>query len=449
MKHRIAALVTAILACTAVPARAQNEHLKVTISDAGAARQIDANWKFGATLPTDDPLVLAVECDSHTDCSTVRVQTVVEGQGRSDWTASPNPTAARATFTTTQATLNMKAAPAVLISIGAESPIAVPVAVPDPPSTATAVRSTLTGREFLPCDTRVAHGPLGRNEVVYVVTPTGSVVARSAPFIDEDDQLMVYVQGHPDIVSRIHVERESAFREVGGFPLVGMDVTIDPSLVRQSAGGDKCVMTGAPLENFAGSAAGKVKISLMTPKRNAPDSDPPKEFEMKAVGGFELPVHRLYRGAFSFGLMRTELPNPAYAVPEGDSVLVETGAGRRYLYTLLFTPFIWGARDVESWSLARLPQYINPSIGAVVNEIGKNGVAGLTLELPAGIFLTAGLHTGRVTRPAPGLQTGAVVPGTRRKAPSEERWETETFSSLSVDLRAAARFLSRLGTGGS
>lgn len=446
MKHRVAALATAAALACAVPAHAQNAHLKITISGTTPARQIDANWKLGAPLPADVPLALAVECDSQTDCRTVGVQTVVNGQGRPDWTADPNPTPERATFTTTPTALSMETIPAVLVTVGAERAVPVPLAELEILSS----RSTLTGHAFLACDTMVAFRPQGRNEVVYVVTPTGSVVARSARFIDEDDRLRVYVQGHPDIVSRIHVERESAFREVGGFPIVGMDVNIDQSLFKHhSAGSEKCAMTGVLLENFAGNAPGKVKISLMTPKKDASGNDSHKEFEMQAVGGFDLPVHRLYRGAFSFGLMRTELSNPTYTVPEGDSVLVETATGRRYLYTLLFTPFLWGARDVESWSLARLPQYINPSVGVVVNEVGKNGVAGLTIELPAGIFLTAGLHTGRVTRPAHGYRAGESVPATRREAPSEERWETETFSSVSVDLRAAAKFLSRLGTGGS
>ncbi|HEX8430017.1 MAG TPA: hypothetical protein VF625_01975, partial [Longimicrobium sp.] len=72
---------------------------------------------------------------------------------------------------------------------------------------------------------------------------------------------------------------------------------------------------------------------------------------------------------------------------------------------------------------------------------------GFTAELPQlGLFLGAGGHTGRVTRiPGDGPGVGTTLRGTGRGVETEEVWRTRPYFSVSLDLRAASTFLSRIG----
>jgi hypothetical protein len=117
------------------------------------------------------------------------------------------------------------------------------------------------------------------------------------------------------------------------------------------------------------------------------------------IGTFDFSIQPLYTGAFSLGAIRSELEDRRYALastPAG-TVPTESELGdSRVLYTLFYTPFVWGKRDLEK-PAKHFYHRVNPSIGITLTDPTDNAIAGLTVDLPLGVFLHGGVHAGRIT----------------------------------------------------
>lgn len=428
---------------SAVPgAYAQEAHLQATVAvEGGTNTKASPGRGIGQRLPKVEEIRLEVTCNAR-NCQEVRAIGDSAGQRREIWTRG-NASETVATFSAPRSAVAGTDS-LILYYAGQRLPgFSLAAQDNDPPADIT---SSLTGAPLILCEGEGQDSILASSRAghpVFVVGPVANVLYRTHSHVRENDQVVVFVRGPRSVVRQIAVRRSSDFQQIGDFPLVGEGSTAPDGLAEYATGRDTdpdnvCVVSPHRVENFAGGKAGQVELSYAT-------IDDAGKTERNVTGTFDFGVRRLYRGALSLGVMRTDLQDPTYSVAEGDSVLLESGAGRRYGYALFLTPFIWGRRDVEEWSLYRLPMYITPSVGVGLEKIGENALLGATLELPAGLFLTAGWHAGKVDRPVSGLRPGMVVPSSRRTAPSESRWEHGVFYSLSVDLRAASKFFSAAG----
>jgi hypothetical protein len=409
---------------------AQTPHLEATLDrDASGVLQAQGGKGFDV-LPDADPIVLKVSCTSAVDCNTVVPTTsIAGGTAAANWFGLGK-TQREATFRASRASLVGNAA---MLFLGSAS-IALPSGRTLPEIT------PLAGVELKPCSDATALMTAARDSgrAAFLVTFTGNVLARTHPEVDETDQVVVYVRGPQRVVERIVVRRTSEFRQLGGFPVVGEDVQIPRSLLRESTGAaDQCRIATALVENFAGDKAAEIELSAAVESSDG-------AVERKVTGSFDFAVNRLYRGALSLGVLRTDLEDPSFHVEGTDSLIVRRDGGRRYLYALMLTPYILGRRSVEHWSIRRAYQYLNPTVGVVVDDIDGNALGGATLELPGGVFLTAGYHMGKVTRlpdDSPGVGARAL-PGASHL--TEEHWDGDWFYSVSIDLRAASKLLNRL-----
>jgi hypothetical protein len=237
------------------------------------------------------------------------------------------------------------------------------------------------------------------------------------------------VVGDSSLLPLLQVQRTSAFRDRSVVNIVGNNVTSIP-LIRQACGSKTFL-----LSDFAPGQA-TVQISVLQ------GATPTK------VGSFDFNVDPLYTGMFTLGAAWSNLVDPAYKLASNgtETVIVAGETGDHDLvYTLFYTPFVWGKRDLEKsvpWY-----QHLNPSIGVVPDDIGDNALIGVSADLPSGIVITVGEHFGKITS-LDGLAVGSPFTGTADQLPTSQSWENDTFFSVTVDLRVMVQFL-KLAVAGS
>ncbi len=265
------------------------------------------------------------------------------------------------------------------------------------------------------------------NSGAIVVTPTGDVLARGLDTFDEDDTLEVTIYANVELLPLLKVERTSAFRDRGIVRLVGGNESV-PEIARQAKG---CDVRTFKLTDFAPGRA-QVQIEVQQGTQTVP------------VGSFDFNVNPLYSGMLTLGAVWSNVVDPGFKlVSNGTTTVIAPGAeGKRdLLYTLFYTPFVWGKRDLEKsvpWY-----QYFNPSIGVVPAHIGDNAMVGISLDLPMGFVITAGRHYRKITvlSGAAGLKAGAPFTGTVDQLPTAKSWENDNFYAVTIDLRAMVQVL--------
>jgi hypothetical protein len=289
-----------------------------------------------------------------------------------------------------------------------------------------------------------------RNSANFIVTPVGNVLRRPAPVIDETDSVTVVVLADERLLPLLKVYRKSAIRTVGAVRFIGEGTDLAKVFRPQSERVDSlpaappmCRIASFVLRDFQ-PGKGEVEISALTGKMGDDDAT-------EVVGGFEFNVNPLYSGAFSLGAMRTTLSAPVYGLTadgDDDIVSVRENGDFRVKYVLMYTHFIWGKRDVEK--LPRNPLYrLNPSMGVVLDDIPNNWVGAITADPFEGVYVSYGVHFGRVKRldPESGLEIGDEFTGEEDDIPTLQRWVGKPFLSISVDVRAAAELLRMALTG--
>jgi hypothetical protein len=301
---------------------------------------------------------------------------------------------------------------------------------------------------------RLPNGPFydeRMNAATFIVTPVGNVLRRPAPVIDETDSVTVTVLADERLLPLLKVYRKSAIRTVGAVRFIGEGTDLSKVFRPQSERSDStrplarpvCRTRSFVLRDFE-HGKGEVEISALTGKTGDEDAT-------EVVGGFDFNVNPLYSGAFSLGAMRTTLSAPEYGLTaEGANKVVSLreNGDFRLKYVLMYTHFIWGKRDVEK--LPRNPLHrLNPSMGVVIDDIPDNWVGAVTADPFEGVYVSYGVHFGRVKRldPESDLKVGDVFPGEEDDIPTRQRWIGKPFLSVTVDVRAAAELLRMALTG--
>lgn len=284
---------------------------------------------------------------------------------------------------------------------------------------------------------------------VFVVTPVGNVLRRPAPVIDETDSVEVMVLADERLLPLLKVYRKSEIRTVGEVHFIGEGTDLSKVFRPQAEQVDslaptpRCGLRTFVLRDFK-HGKGEVEISALTGKVGDDDAT-------QVVGGFEFNVNQLYSGAFSLGAMRTTLAAPEYGLTAkgGNNVVsVHENGDFRVKYLLMYTHFIWGKRDVEK--LPRNPLYrLNPSMGVVIDDIPNNWVGAITADPFEGVYVSYGVHFGRVKRldPESGRHVGDAFTGEEDDIPTRQHWIGKPFLSVTVDVRAAAELLRMALTG--
>ncbi|MCP3982688.1 MAG: hypothetical protein GY716_25635 [bacterium] len=280
-----------------------------------------------------------------------------------------------------------------------------------------------------------------RNRGAIVVSPTGQVSeGRGVEKFDENDTLEVTVFGHKALLDQLKVRRKSPFG-TGELRIVGegLKIPVASGLSRQS-GSDVCGTRTFTLNNFA-PGRGEVEIAVHDGSGDT------------VLGTFEFKVNPLYFGIFSLGGVWTDMVDPEFKlVSDGaDSILSAGNQGdNEFLYSVMFTPYIWGKRDLEKktgW-LRR----INPTVGLVLDDVEDHGLVGLTFDLPRGFLVTAGKHYRKISviDENSGLSEGDVFTGPVDQLPISDSWEDDSFVSVSIDLRVAVKMFASAfrGAGG-
>jgi len=271
----------------------------------------------------------------------------------------------------------------------------------------------------------------------FVVDFLGNVYLRPEWPVDDRDRVRVTVIAKQEAVAQLRISRHSAFRSVGTLNILGAGTDVS-KLLRQSEGAP--VQLGCrtvTLGDFA-SGKGEVEIAFVDDKGAA-----------QVLGSFDFAVNPTYTGAFSLGAIRTPLLDPDIGLAfngtdtvitaKTDGIQGEDKKAHRILYTVAYTYYMWGRRDVEKprpfW------HRINPMMGVVLNDIPNNFIAGATVDLFDGVFLHAGAHAGKVRAldPHSGLELGDKFTAEAKELPIVRRWKTKFFVGVSIDLRAAAQ----------
>jgi hypothetical protein len=430
------ALGTAVMALSADGVAAQKR--AITIDGTAPNRQVTVGEGMRAAdpFPASGSVSVVVRCAPDTHCARVALVDSADGQQRNDtWLRSPGvPSAADSAVWETEVTRLAGANRLVVLFEGARiGGVALPGRAASAPAPRPRVQreATLAGNPIIECGD--VHLPRRRNHMRMLVTTNGNVLYASKREITELDSVTVYVRGASTVVPHLRIRRSSAMRDAVAFSVAGAGTKID--LAREALEDDEdagCSMTHAAVRDFA-PGTGVIAVEYLQRAEGG--------YKAAPMSTFEVPVIPMYHAGLSFGVIRTELANPSYRAEGADSVVTEAGGGRRHLYSVMLTPFVLGRRNVTS-SPHPLYQRISPTIGVVLNQVAKNALLGVTVDLPAGTYLTFGGHFGEVTRLSTNSpQVGTPLRGSGRGIATDTRWRSAFFSSFSVDLRAAAELL--------
>lgn len=276
-----------------------------------------------------------------------------------------------------------------------------------------------------------------KNEGEIVVTPLGVILASGLDTLfDENDTLIVRVVADNRLLPLLKADRTSAFRNVTSVQILGSGETV-PTLTRQAGLVADCDERRFVLENFA-PGQGKVQISALQGSQLTP------------TGSFDFNVNPLYTGMLTLGAAQTNVVDPGFKLASvgGQTVIAAGEEGDQdLLYTLFYTPFVWGKRDVQKE--VRWYKHLNPTIGIAPEDVTENAFVGITADLPAGFALTFGRHFRQVEVLTQGLTVGSPFSGTADQIPTAKEWEDDNFWAISIDLRAMVQVLSAaFGSGG-
>jgi hypothetical protein len=259
----------------------------------------------------------------------------------------------------------------------------------------------------------------------FLVTAGGSVQDRTTDPIDEDDPVFVHVISSDESeLQMLEVIRTSATRTTGNLNILGGGVKLG-DFRKEAAVAKICYHRTYELGDFAPGEA-TVDFSMRDVAKRT------------SVGTLKFNVNRLYDGIISFGPSWTNVADRAFGLaPQGtDQIIIETDHGDDdVLYAAMYTYFWRQKRDVEKPKPA-LSQRINPTIGFSLTKPASHALAGISID--AGQFvLTAGLHAARVTRLADGANLNVGDKFTGSTVPTEKKWQTGFFFSVTIDARAA------------
>ncbi len=298
------------------------------------------------------------------------------------------------------------------------------------------------------------------NRANIVVTPTGVVVSSDVAGFDENDALVVTVVADPRILPSVKVRRSSAFGPRGVVRLVGDEVRDSVDFQRESMeDAPPCVSRDFVVRDFQ-PGRGEVELSLL----GTPD---------RSLAKLDLNVNPLYSGALTLGPARTSAVDPEFRLvsrpvetdgegEEGDSegdpqgtaeredVIIRGNEGDRdFLYTLFYTPYVWGRRDLEKgypWYT-----YINPTLGVSLEDPLDNVFFGGSVSLPVGITVAAGWHARRIDILSPEFDIAEGDPFDASTDPDGDpilpvatEVSIDRFIAASIDLRAAVKVFGSL-----
>jgi hypothetical protein len=280
------------------------------------------------------------------------------------------------------------------------------------------------------------------NVVNLIVSANGNVLSTDSPdgAITETDTVVVQVLADSSLVPYIGVVRTSSLRLGGGINILGSDVSIPGGFIKKGAkqAAPACGVAKAILAGFA-PGKGTIEISAQTGA------------DKVTLGTIELAVHALYTGMFSLGGAWGSVNDPSFAVVSNgttgangtpNTVVTSTETGsHRFFYTLFYTPFVWGGRDIQR----SIPfwQHVNPTVGLALNDPLNNAFVGLSVDLFNSIVFTAGGMVSHVAEldPSSNLKPGAMFTGMSGDLPISHSWKTGHFFAVSIDLRAAVQLI--------
>jgi hypothetical protein len=268
-----------------------------------------------------------------------------------------------------------------------------------------------------------------------LVTPAGNVLARAVDTFDENDKLRVIVYGDARLLPLLKVQRTSAFG-VQTVRIAGAGLTVPELVARQAAG--VCTTAEFMVSDFSPGQA-TVQMSALQGTTWLP------------LGSFDFEVDPLYTGILSLGAAWTDLVDPGFKIASnGSGTVIALGESGKHdlLYTLLYTPYVWGRRNLDR----KIPtrqwyKHVNPSIGIAPQNLDENAFVGITIDLPAGFLFTFGRHFRQVaTLPASsGLTVGSPFTGTADQLPTTQSWKNDNFFAVTVDLRAIVQLFAAAG----
>lgn len=268
-----------------------------------------------------------------------------------------------------------------------------------------------------------------QNLGIFVVNRVGNVLRRPEQSVDANDRVLVYVLAPLDEAESIRIRRTSEFLLPGGTDILGAGAAV-PGVDRES-GTDLCGAAWSYLADFS-PGRGEVEVAAIDEERKA-----------QVLSSFDFAVNHLYTGAFSFGPVATWLKDPEFGL-RSDSTIVEMEEGDAPdgRYVLAYTHFFRGRRDLEDEQGGQL----NPMLAITLEDVFDNVLAGVSWDLWDGsVYVLGGVHGGRVSRLANGLQVGdRLASGDPDEIPTTRHWQWSGFVGANVDLRVAAQMFGKV-----
>lgn len=298
-----------------------------------------------------------------------------------------------------------------------------------------------------------------------VVSPSGAVNSRTGNYvvpdlgkIDENDVIVFTIVADPRIIDSLDIKQSSDFGQRGIVRLVGEEVRNNIVIERESMIDAPPCTTRNIVEADFKPGRGEVEISI----KGSPNMP---------IAKLDFNVNPLYVGALTLGPAQTSVVDPEFRLvsravetEEGDSeeggdaqdaaeredVIVRGNEGDAdILYTLFYTPYVWGRRDLEKtypWYT-----YLNPTLGVSLEDPLDNVFFGGSVSLPVGITVTLGWHARRIDVLSPEFDLSVGDPFDASTdgegdpiLPVATEVSIDRFMAASIDLRAAVKVFGSL-----
>lgn len=268
------------------------------------------------------------------------------------------------------------------------------------------------------------------DETVFVASPSGVVrPPKTAPQITERTPVRVMLVSPKELKSYVNVYRSSATRDPNRVSYFGTDkvakFTLDESF------STSCDTVSFSLGDFA-PGEGTIKVEVISGSAKL------------TTGTFNFPVMATHAGAAVFGPVYSWMHDRSYQlVPEdpeaaGDDArtVLSVSDERQLRYVAGVSVFLTGPRAVDG---GRWDPHLGLFLGVDVQEPLENGYLGLNLSLNGIASVNAGMHAGRVSRLAPGLDVGpeGVLLLNDGAVPTTSVWKAKPYLGFTIDARAA------------
>jgi hypothetical protein len=305
----------------------------------------------------------------------------------------------------------------------------------------------VTKVQFLATDSGMLSLPKGRQGQTFhlYMNVAGLPLFAGLPTdLTNNDVIRIYVVGKPLEVESL-VVTVSGTLEGDAFAVQGAEARAPAKQAKDLRAADTSTTSEEPVAVDMGTygpfAAPSVTIEV---KRKVPGKE-------ELLRNYKLKVTQTYLASVGVGFGRSSVRFHQFEarVPKDSTAarIHDRSDNHEVRSYVLVTFYGWRFWEKGGWKGRdpnRAPgvlERINPFVGVGLEDVGKEYAVGASVTLARGLELAVGGHLAKVPVLALGYREGDLFAGPSDQIPTRERWESQSFVAITMDVRVATQVL--------